>query len=161
MVILRAKLRARSYGAAKKIEPLPSSLLQGRASAYKSFPCLPCCLKLDFSNVNRPSFASLVNSAVSAAQSLKALVKFDDGEEESDDWLTADEGTVDRMLTQSLPVRASSTVGAGDMDVNEENPRTEFEDKVTKQAGQLRNLADKVEKFVEGQGDAEGVKFDE
>lgn len=98
---------------------------------------------------------------MSAAQSLKALVKFDDGEEESDDWLTADEGTVDRMLTQSLPVRASSTVGAGDMDVNEENPRTEFEDKVTKQAGQLRNLADKVEKFVEGQGDAEGVKFDE
>ena len=55
-----------------------------------------------------------------------------------------------------------SKVDADNMNVD--NPKTEnsLEDRlVSEQASKLKQLASKVEDFVEGEGDLEGARFDE
>ena len=77
-------------------------------------------------------------------------------DEDPDDWLNIDSQNFEDMLQ-----RAS---GAGDetkpsdaMDVDQKF----MERTTTTQTSQVRNLASKVEEFIEGEGDVEGAMFAE
>ncbi|KAF8489579.1 SGT1 protein-domain-containing protein [Gautieria morchelliformis] len=113
-------------------------------------------------NASRPSFASLVNSAVSQARMQRGNgddLPLLDGEEDSDEWLLIDESMVDNILAH---VQMPSGRGEADMDVDNEKSRGALEDKqAAEQADQLRTLASKVESFVVGQGDVEGATFED
>ena len=74
-------------------------------------------------------------------------------EEEPDDWLDIDAGNLDNML-QNMAPGGSTGITAMDVDQKEE-------DLAQDQASKLKSLAQKVEEFVEGQGDLEGARFEE
>lgn len=79
-------------------------------------------------------------------------------EEDSDDWLNVDATNFDAMLENTLHgERGSGKDSATNaMDVDRD------EDRVAKlQAERLRDLAFKVEDFLEGEGDVEGARFAE
>ncbi|THV06071.1 SGT1-domain-containing protein [Dendrothele bispora CBS 962.96] len=97
----------------------------------------------------RPSFASLVNSAISRASFLSTV----EMEEDNDDWLTIDAENFDAMLQQSGPNRTAKIGDSNGMDVDIEGSVAE------KQTSNLRDLASKVEEFIEGEGDIEGARF--
>lgn len=111
-----------------------------------------------YSNAGRLSFASLVDKAISDAQQEK-IHDFAEGEEESDEWLTITESMMDDIFnrTQNL----SPPEGADKMDIDVEEAKKLEDTKTRQQAIKLQELAKKVEKFVEGQGDVEGATFEE
>ena len=79
-------------------------------------------------------------------------------EEDSDEWLNVDATDFDAMLEKTLHgKRGSSKDRATDaMAVDGD------EDRVAKlQAERLRDMAHKVEDFLEGEGDVEGARFAE
>ena len=104
------------------------------------------------SDATRRPFSSLVNDAISRAQSQsETLVPL---EEDSDDWLNVDADMLDGILTGAQ--RATDEAG------RTEDKEILSEDTIAQaQAERLKGLAEKVEKFVEGQGDVEGARFDE
>ena len=112
------------------------------------------------SDASRPSFANAVQAAISQYPD-HSVVPLDD--EDSDDWLNVDASDFDAMLEKTTGVdkgkgKERVTVD-GAMDVD---PTESEEDRVAKaQAERLRDLAKKVEEFVEGEGDVEGARFAE
>ena len=83
----------------------------------------------------------------------------EDDEEDPDDWLNVDASGFDEMLEKTM----GGSKGKGkatdtkDVDVPEDD-----EDRIAKaQAERLRDLAKKVEQFVEGEGDLDGARFAE
>ena len=103
-----------------------------------------------FSDVTRPSFASKMNTALHAAGD----VNFSRcAEEEPDSWLDIDAENFDSMLKTIAPGH-SNGIGAMDVDHKEEQLAQD-------QASKLKSLAQKVEEFVEGEGDLEGARFEE
>jgi len=74
-------------------------------------------------------------------------------EEESDDWLDIDAENFDSMLQNMVPGR-SGGISAMNVDQREEQLAQD-------QASKLKSLAQKVEEFVEGEGDLEGARFEE
>lgn len=122
------------------------------------------------SDATRPSFATLVNSAI--ARSPEAPIATFREDEDSDDWLNVDAADFDAMLEKTMGTSktkegakpddtdAMAVDGAADKDRN--NAKSALEDNMADvQASRLQDLAKKVEQFVEGKGDVEGAKFAE
>lgn len=109
-----------------------------------------------YSNTSRPSFAALFNAALSHAP--KTFPDADLPTEDSDEWMNVDATDFDEVLQRAMRA-GGSTVGMQAMETNGEGGE---EDRVAKeQTDKLRNLAAKVEQFVEGKGDVEGARFEE
>ncbi|KAF9243859.1 SGT1 protein-domain-containing protein [Melanogaster broomeanus] len=86
-------------------------------------------------DASRPSFAALFNAALI---------------HDSDEWMNIDEADLEDTLKRTMLGRDSSVTTQA------------MDDKLAKeQTGRLRDLADKVERFVEGEGDIEGARFEE
>jgi len=111
-------------------------------------------------DATRPSFAVLVATAI--AQTDNASISVDISEEDSDNWLNVDgeqfENTLEKTMGLPTPKIQLDTES---MDVDKE--QDEFpEDRVAaEQATRLKDLASKVEEFVEGEGDIEGARFED
>ncbi|KAG2350677.1 SGT1-domain-containing protein [Suillus weaverae] len=104
-------------------------------------------------DATRPSFAALFNSALSTAP--EYLTEMPDETEDSDDWMNVDAANFDDMLE-----RTRSQPQSQKMDVD--STGDEAEERVAKeQANKLQDLAAKVQKFVEGEGDVEGARFED
>ncbi|KAK0465270.1 SGT1 protein-domain-containing protein [Desarmillaria tabescens] len=100
----------------------------------------------------RQSFASLVTNAISQARDSVSYVT---AEEDNDEWLTIDAQDFDDLLQKSSKTQNPDAM---DVDKSGEVP----EDKIASdQASRLKDLASKVEEFVEGEGDMEGAKFED
>ena len=74
-------------------------------------------------------------------------------EEEPDSWLDIDADNFDSMLQNMAPGRSK---GVDPMDVDQKE-----EQLAQDQASKLKSLAQKVEEFVEGEGDLDGARFEE
>lgn len=103
-----------------------------------------------FSDGKRKTFAAQVNSALSTPITIPA----NHFEEDSDEWLNVDVEVFEAMLQRT--VGSSSTKQTMEVDSPDEEERMASE-----QASKLKDLASKVEDFVEGEGDLEGAKFEE
>ncbi|KAF9786137.1 SGT1 protein-domain-containing protein, partial [Thelephora terrestris] len=99
-------------------------------------------------DVRRPSFASKMNAALKAAGDIDFSKCPEEG---SDNWL--DVGAEDFNLQNMEPGRSS---GVDTMGVDRKE-----EELVQDQALKLKSLAQKIEKFVEGEGDLDGALFDD
>ena len=83
-------------------------------------------------------------------------------EEDNDDWLTIDGQEFDKGLDASLAGTTGNAKNSDAMDVDLPNKTESLEDKLaSEQAKKLKDLATKVENFVEGEGDLEGARFEE
>ncbi|KAJ7596676.1 SGT1 protein-domain-containing protein [Mycena floridula] len=103
-------------------------------------------------DATRRSFASLVNSAITSAGEPSLSCQTED----SDSWLDIDAANFEETLEQSTARPGKSNDQAMDVDPPEET----LEDQMaSEQASRLRNLAEQVEQFVEGEGDLEGARF--
>ncbi|KAF8587285.1 SGT1-domain-containing protein [Ramaria rubella] len=115
-------------------------------------------------NASRTSFASLVNSAISQAWTQgnnDNIYGSANGEEDPDDWLSVNETTLESMLSER-PQASRTPHKRSDIDVDMEGQTLPPEDgEETEQAGQLRNLANKVEQFIQGEGDIDGATFED
>ncbi|KAF9229591.1 SGT1-domain-containing protein [Gyrodon lividus] len=109
-------------------------------------------------DASRPSFAALFNAALSCAPEAFP----DAGEtqvEDSDEWMNVDAADFEDALERAMHGRDSS-MKTQVMDVAAACGVEE--DKVSKeQTKELRDLASKVEQFVEGEGDIEGARFED
>lgn len=109
------------------------------------------------SDISRPSFAALCNAALSRAPETLSdadLVQTED----SDEWMNVGTKDFDEVLERAMHA-GGSTVDTHTMETDGEGGE---EDRVAKgQTDKLRDLAAKVENFVEGKGDVEGARFDE
>lgn len=101
-----------------------------------------------FSDVTRPSFTSKVNAALKATGEIKFSTC---PEEEPDTWLDVDAENFDSLL-QNMAAGQPSCTDATEVGQKEERLAQE-------QASKLKSLAQKVEEFVEGEGDLEGALF--
>jgi hypothetical protein len=82
-------------------------------------------------------------------------------EEDADDWLNIDAQDFENLLQKSMPT-SGSKVDSDKMDVDSPRASESYEDQLaSEQASKLKELAAKVEDFVEGEGDLEGARFDE
>lgn len=82
-------------------------------------------------------------------------------EEDADDWLNIDAKDFENMLQRSMSI-SGNKVDSDAMDVdNPGNGESPEDHLASEQASQLRELAAKVEDFIEGEGDLEGARFDE
>ncbi|KAF8213416.1 SGT1 protein-domain-containing protein [Mycena galopus ATCC 62051] len=106
-------------------------------------------------DATRPSFASLVTAAVS--QTPADGLSSTDVYEDSDQWLNIDAKDFENMLETTM---GSSKQQENLMELDEEEATAE-ERMASEQASRLKNLATKVEAFVEGKGDLEGATFEE
>ena len=109
----------------------------------------------------RPSFASQVDLAISRASDAPSLPDFPP---DPDDWLNVDSADFDAMLEGSMKQKPqeSAQSDAGPSGTQASDASTQQEDQLAQeQAARLRNLAQKVEDFVEGKGDLEGAIFSE
>lgn len=106
-----------------------------------------CC-----SDHSRQSFAAAVASAVSQAPESVLYL----GDEDDDSWLNIDAEDFDDLLQ-----KAAGRKGAAD-DLDSMNVDETAEERLASdQASRLKDLASKVEKFVEGEGDMTGARFEE
>ncbi|KAG2077012.1 SGT1-domain-containing protein [Suillus decipiens] len=104
-------------------------------------------------DATRPSFAALFNLALSTAP--EYLTGMPDGPEDSDDWMNVNATNFDDMLE-----RTRSQPQSHEMDID--STGDDAEERVAKeQANKLQDLAAKVQNFVEGEGDIEGVRFED
>ncbi len=101
----------------------------------------------------RPSFATLVTSAISRASE---DIQFSDKNEDSDEWLNVDASSFEDMLQRTSGSDAKTKDSDG-MDVDE----TPEDRSASKQASQLRELALKAAELIEGEGHANGARIDE
>lgn len=151
----KAKSKVRYFGTYLKARR-PRSLLTYEEKS-ESVIVVKVDLWLIFSSdAKRRSFASQVNTATSEYPSLPASTLRG---EDPDGWLNVDANDFEAMLERTIGAKAKE--GPNDMDVD--NPEAEdSEERLTsEQATRLKDLAAKVEDFVEGEGDLEGAKFDE
>ncbi|KAJ6627283.1 SGT1-domain-containing protein [Mycena sp. CBHHK59/15] len=105
-------------------------------------------------DATRPSFASLVNAAIS--MTAEHDVTTTQAAEDSDQWLNVDAKDFENMLETTM--RGSKPQEAMEVDVKDESPEDRL---ASEQASRLQNLANKVEEFVEGEGDLQGVRFED
>lgn len=114
------------------------------------------------SDATRPSFASAMTAAVSQVGDNFVPPQQN---EDSNDWLNVDAADFDAMLEKNFGAKPNidSTESPDAMDVDSgEKEKESPEDRMAKQQAQrLKDLAQKVEKFVEGEGDIEGARFAE
>ncbi|KAH0838529.1 SGT1 protein-domain-containing protein [Lanmaoa asiatica] len=108
-------------------------------------------------NISRPSFATLFNAALSRAP--ETLLDTDLVQtEDSDEWMNVDAKDFDEVLECAMRA-GGSTVETHATEMDDEGGE---EDRVAKeQTDKLRDLAVKVEQFVEGKGDVEGARFED
>jgi hypothetical protein len=109
------------------------------------------------SGASRPSFSSQINTAISQVSTLPDVPD----QEDSDEWLNIDAQDFDEMLEKATGSSKAETQRSIDlMDIEE--PKAEVEDRLASaQATKLKELAEKVEQFVEGDADIEGARFEE
>ncbi|KAG6869161.1 hypothetical protein C0993_012260 [Termitomyces sp. T159_Od127] len=101
-------------------------------------------------DARRPSFASQVNAALLHPTTTSTLQV----EEDADDWLQIDSQHFETMLG------SKDSVQSGPMDVD--TPEEGSGDRAaSEQAVKLKELATKVENFIEGEGGLEGAMFEE
>ncbi|KAJ7275372.1 SGT1 protein-domain-containing protein [Mycena haematopus] len=105
-------------------------------------------------DATRPSFASLVTAAVSRTPSLPLADVYED----SDQWLNVDAKDFENMLETTM---GSSKQQENLMEIDEDGEESAEERVASKQASRLKDLASKVEAFVEGKGDLEGATFED
>ncbi|KAH9054175.1 SGT1-domain-containing protein [Lactarius vividus] len=103
-------------------------------------------------DASRPSFASQVNTAIANAGDLTQSQDLDD----PDDWLTVNAEDLDRVLQGNMNHTAPHT--SHNMEVD---PESQGHDTSHAQAAKLRDLANKVDAFVAGEGDIEGAMFED
>lgn len=116
------------------------------------------------SDAMRPTFASQVDSAISKATSLGNALSIPDFPPDPDEWMNVDVESVDAMLEGSLRQSSQGTSqnGAAASGAQPGDASTQQDDQLAQeQATRLRELAQKVEEFVEGKGDLEGAIFSE
>lgn len=110
----------------------------------------------NYSDATRQSFSSQVDEALLN----KTLPDRSNESEDSDDWLNVDAQEFEEMLETTYnksKAKLSSDSNAMDVDGQES-----AEDRLaSQQAKQLKDLASKVEDFIEGEGDVEGALFNE
>ncbi|KAL7285726.1 hypothetical protein ACG7TL_000831 [Trametes sanguinea] len=100
------------------------------------------------------SFATAVQAALSQYTDDRGLPS---DAEDSDDWLNVDAADFDAMLEKTMGTDNGKQRASDDMDVDAAD---DPEERVAKaQAARLKDLAKKVEEFVEGEGDLEGARF--
>ncbi|KAI1797621.1 SGT1 protein-domain-containing protein [Ganoderma leucocontextum] len=105
---------------------------------------------------SRPSFATIVQAALSQYTDDRAPPPC---EEDYDEWLNVDATDFDAMLEKTLRGKQSSGKECATNAMDVDGARDD-EDRVAKlQAERLRDLAHKVEDFLEGEGDVEGAQF--
>ncbi|KAJ7630599.1 SGT1 protein-domain-containing protein [Roridomyces roridus] len=107
-------------------------------------------------DANRPSFASLVTAAVSKTP--ESAISSSNVYEDSDDWLNVDADGFEAMLEATTKGRSQKQDA---MDVDPSQDESAEDRLASDQASRLRNLADQVEAFVEGEGDLEGARFED
>ncbi|KIL70987.1 hypothetical protein M378DRAFT_66554 [Amanita muscaria Koide BX008] len=108
-------------------------------------------------NASRPSFASQVKLAIAQISSLPEVPDHED----NDDWLNVDAQDFDELLEKTMGVsKAEQRKPSDEMDMDENKDDAE-ERLASAQATKLKELATKVEKFVEGEGDMEGARFED
>ncbi|KAI0662562.1 SGT1-domain-containing protein [Cubamyces menziesii] len=105
---------------------------------------------------SRPSFAASVQAAISQYTDDRGLPS---AEEDSDDWLNVDAADFDAMLEKSVGDKKGKGKATDAMDVDHAEGEDEDERVAKAQAARLKDLAKKVEEFVEGEGDIEGARF--
>ena len=111
------------------------------------------------SDATRQSFASQVDQGLASVQRWPILPV---QEEDNDDWLTVDAQAFDQGLEATLAGATGNGKNSDAMDVDSSSETASLEDKLTsEQAQRLKDLATKVENFVEGEGDLEGARFEE
>jgi len=76
--------------------------------------------------------------------------------EDDDSWLNINEADFDALLEKNA---AGGKAAKESMDVDK--PAPSEDDLASVQAARLKDLANKVESFVEGEGDIEGARFEE
>ncbi|KAH9890964.1 SGT1-domain-containing protein [Cubamyces lactineus] len=105
---------------------------------------------------SRPSFATAVQAALSQYPDDR---DFPSTEEDSDGWLNVDAADFDAMLENTAGDKKGKGRAADAMDVDHAEGEDEDERIAKAQAARLKDLAKKVEEFVEGEGDVEGARF--
>ena len=114
---------------------------------------------LPFSDSSRQSFSSLVSTAISRVPD---TLQDETGEEEdSDDWMNVDADDVEDVLAQRMGISKDVSVENAHTNAQLRDEGTAEDRGAHEQASRLRNLAQKVEEFVEGEGDMEGAMFKE
>ena len=105
------------------------------------------------SDASRPTFTAMVNSAIARAGD--KYVPTPQQTESSDAWLNIDAENFDAKLAQSFQTSTEGkTSDAMDVDDAEEQLNNA-------EAAKLKNLADKINNFVNDEGTLEGAKFEE
>ncbi|CDO70264.1 hypothetical protein BN946_scf184942.g64 [Trametes cinnabarina] len=105
-------------------------------------------------DATRLSFATAVQAALGRYTEDRGLPS---GEEDPDDWLNVDAADFDAMLEKTMGADKGKEKASDAMDVDASE---DSEERVAKaQAARLKDLAKKVEEFVEGEGDLEGARF--
>ncbi|KAI4520500.1 SGT1-domain-containing protein [Schizophyllum commune Loenen D] len=118
----------------------------------------------DDSAAGRQSFAEQVQAALEATP--EGTVPSTDVPEDSDDWLNVNADSFDAMLEERMGKPSQQTKDPDAMDVDPKDGQVAqqkvMEDKVANdEAKKLQDLANKVENFVEGEGDLEGARFED
>ncbi|TFK41316.1 SGT1 protein-domain-containing protein [Crucibulum laeve] len=111
-------------------------------------------------DASRDSFAFQVDAAISEAA---PLFEVDEQEEDNDDWLNIDAEHFENMLQNTMGSGKSRPAPESDaMDVDHSEKSESLEDRIaSEQTDRLKELAGKVENFVEGEGDIEGARFED
>ncbi|KAF8168261.1 SGT1 protein-domain-containing protein [Crassisporium funariophilum] len=111
-------------------------------------------------DATRQSFASQVDAALANSTSPPDHANLP---EDSDDWLTVDAQDFDHMLEETLNnAKGNQRQETNAVDVDSLSNTESAEDRLaSEQAKQLKDLAAKVEVFVEGEGDLGGAMFDD
>ena len=131
----------------------------GELSVFSSLFHLNAELTSTLSDTSRPSFASQVDAAIA---SVKESTEPLDRGEESDEWLNLNAEDVDQMLEDSRTKgKPKARQNGNAMDIDEKTAESAEDRLTSEQAKRLKDLANKVENFVEGEGDVEGAIFDE
>jgi hypothetical protein len=114
---------------------------------------------LPFSDSSRQSFARLVSTAIPRVTDI--LQDEMGAEEDSDDWLNVDAEDFECVLARRMRISKDAPLENAHTTTQPRGQDT-AEDRVAhEQASRLRNLAQKVEEFVEGEGGMEGAMFTE
>lgn len=128
---------------------------QSPAAYVRSGPLI-----FSISDASRPSFSVMLTTAIS--QSKEGSINATQEKEDSDEWLNVDAQDFDDMLEKTMGTSRSNKLGPPEaMDVDNPEGETEEDRAAKAQASRLQDLAQKVESFVEGEGDVEGAKFEE
>ncbi|KDR84832.1 hypothetical protein GALMADRAFT_233248 [Galerina marginata CBS 339.88] len=106
-------------------------------------------------DVTRPSFAAQVDTALAN----KNIPDHSSEEEDPDDWLNIDSHEFEKMLEATARPKGDLPRDPNAMDLDVMDL---VEDRLaSEQAKQLKDLAAKVENFVEGEGELEGAMFED